>query len=212
MRAVSQADPDTEQWLRALRSTGSQRTNAERALYELLVRAARGDAYRRGGHFSVTGPELDDLADQAAADAFVAVTTKLDEFRGESRFTTWAFKFAIFEVSSKLSRHFWRRSEIRLDAESWELLPARFGLDPEHESEWRDLIDALHRAVDTALTERQRTVFVAIVLNAVPIDELAAELSTNRNAIYKVLFDGRRALRAALVAGGHLDAPIGRSS
>ena len=64
---------------------------------------------------------------------------------------------------------------------------------------------ALHRAVDEVLTDRQREIFVAIVLNGVPLDALVAELGTNRNAIYKMLFDARRKLRAALVANGHLD-------
>jgi RNA polymerase sigma-70 factor, ECF subfamily len=134
----------------------------------------------------------------------MAVTGKLGQFRGESRFTTWACKFVIVEVSAKIGRHFWRHPPVHLDAEDWDRLPDRFGFEPARESEWRDLIVALRRAVDTELTARQREVFVAIVLNGVPLDALAARLGSNRNAIYKVLFDARRKLRAALVTAGYL--------
>ena len=129
---------------------------------------------------------------------------KLGQFRGESRFTTWACKFVILEVSAKLGRHFWRHPAVPLDAEDWDRLPGRFGFDPAQEAEWRDLLAAVRRAVDDELTPRQRQVFVAIVLNDVPLDALALELASNRNAIYKMLFDARRKLRAALAANGYL--------
>jgi RNA polymerase sigma-70 factor (ECF subfamily) len=146
-----------------------------------------------------------DVAHQAAADAMVAITAKLSQFRGESRFTTWAYKFVIFEVSTKIGRHFWRNRTVAMDAEDWSQLPERFGLDPAHDLEWRDLVESLHRAVDEVLTDRQRQIFVAIVLNAVPLDVLVLELGSNRNAIYKTLFDARRKLRTALVAKGMMD-------
>jgi RNA polymerase sigma-70 factor, ECF subfamily len=86
-------------------------------LHGTLVRIAQGEVCRRGPRLRVTGPELDDLAYQAAADALVAITGKLGQFRGESRFTTWAYKFVIFEVSAKIGRHFWRPPGVPLDAE-----------------------------------------------------------------------------------------------
>jgi RNA polymerase sigma-70 factor (ECF subfamily) len=178
----------------------------------MLVRIARGEVRRRGPRLRITGPELDDLAYQAAADALLAITGKLGQFRGESRFTTWAYKFVIFEVSAKIGRHFWRHPSVRLDAEGWERLPDRFGFDPAQQAEWRDLLGALHRAVDQELTARQRRVFVALVLNAVPLDTLVIELGTNRNAIYKTLFDARRKLRAALAANGYIGDDGGRRS
>jgi RNA polymerase sigma-70 factor, ECF subfamily len=108
-------------------------------------------------------------------------------------------------VSAKIGRHFWRNPSVPLDAEDWDRLPGRFGFDPAREAEWRDLLAALHRAVDEELTPRQRAVFVAIVVNGVPLDTLVIELASNRNAIYKMMFDARRKLRAALAANGYLD-------
>jgi len=197
-------DAESAEWLRALAATGPRREVALARLHEMLVRIARGEVARRGPRLRITGPELDDLAYQAAADALLAITGKLGQFRGESRFTTWAYKFVIFEVSAKIGRHFWRHPAVPLDAGDWDRLPDRFGFDPAREAEWRDLLAALHQAVDEKLTVRQRAVFVAIVLNNVPLDTLVIELASNRNAIYKTLFDARRKLRAALVANGYM--------
>ena len=188
-----------------LADTGPRREAALARLHEMLLRIAQGEARRRSPRLQLTGPELDDLAYQAAADALIAITGKLGQFRGESRFTTWAYKFVVFEVSGKIGRHFWRRPSVPFDAEDWDRLPGRFGFDPAQEAEWRDLLAALRRAVDEELTARQRRVFVAIVLNGVPLDTLVIEMTSNRNTIYKTLFDARRKLRAALAANGYLD-------
>jgi RNA polymerase sigma-70 factor (ECF subfamily) len=202
--AMPRLDPDSAEWLQMLAGTGPAREATLARLHEMLVRIARGEVGRRAPRLQLTGPELDDLAYQAAADALIAITGKLGQFRGGSRFTTWAYKFVIFEVSAKIGRHFWRHPDVRLDAEDWDRLPARFGFDPVQEAEWRDLLAALRRAVDEELTARQRRVFVAIVLNGVPLDALVIELASNRNAIYKTLFDARRKLRAALAANGYV--------
>jgi len=210
--AAAGLDSDSAEWLRVLTDAGPRRDAALARLHEMLVRIARGEVRRRGPRLQLTGPELDDLAYQAAADALLAITGKLGQFRGESRFTTWAYKFVIFEVSAKIGRHFWRHPSVSLDAEDWDRLPGRFGFDPAQEAEWRDLLAALHRAVDEELTPRQRAVFVAIVLNEVPLDTLVIELASSRNAIYKMLFDARRKLRAALAANGYIGDDPSRSS
>ena len=205
-------DSDSAEWLRVLADAGPRREAALSRLHKMLVRIARSEARRRGPRLQVTGPELDDLAHQAAADALIAITGKLGQFRGESRFTTWAYKFVIFEVSAKIGRHFWRHPSVPFDAEDWDRLPGRFGFDPAQEAEWRDLLAALHRAVDEELTARQRRVFVALVLNGVPLDSLVIEMASNRNALYKTLFDARRKLRAALAANGYLSDDHSRRS
>ena len=203
----AELDAESRQWVWALSRPGDERERAAVRLHEMLLRVARAEAYRRRGQLRISGPELDDLAHQAAADAVVAIIGKIDQFRGESRFTTWAYKFAIFEVSGKIGRHFWRDVPSALDTEDWERLPDRLGFSPAHEYEWRDLLRALRDAIEEELTEHQRQVFVAVVLNQVPLDALVAERKSSRNAIYKTLFDARRKLRASLVAHGYLDQP-----
>jgi RNA polymerase sigma-70 factor (ECF subfamily) len=205
-------DPDSEQWIQMLSGPGPQREEGLARLHDLLLRIARSELQRRGGRLQITGPELDDLAYQAAADALLAIVGKLGQFRGESKFTTWAYKFVIFEVSAKIGRHFWNKPAVPMDTEDWERLPSRFGIDPAREAERRDLAAAVHRAVDENLTPRQRQVFVAIVVNDTPMDALVAELGSTRNAIYKTMFDARRKLRAALAANGYLDDQTSRHS
>ena len=206
-RATNDAAMDraSAEWLRELRVPGREGEQASSRLHAVLLSVARAEVHRRAPRLQLAGAELDDIAHQAAADALLAVIRKLDEFRGESRFTTWACAFAIFEVSSKVGRHFWRTPTVSLDAEDWGRLPDRFGLDPSRQAEWRELVAALRASVDADLSPYQRRLFVAIVLNGYPLDSLAIELGTNRNAIYKSLFDARRKLRRRLAAGGHLD-------
>ena len=107
-------DDETAQWLLALGGAGPARERALARLHGLLLRIARAELGRRAGRHPITGPELDDLAHQSADDALLAVTAKLGQFRGESRFTTWAYKFVVLEVSSKLGRHFWQRPAVVL--------------------------------------------------------------------------------------------------
>jgi RNA polymerase sigma-70 factor, ECF subfamily len=205
-------DAESAEWLQGLTGAGARQEAALARLHERLLRIARGEAARRGPRLAISGPELDDLAYQAAADALVAILGKLGQFRGESRFTTWAYKFVIFEVSAKIGRHFWRHPRVPLDAEDWDQMPGWFGFDPAQQAEWRDLLAALRRAVETELTPRQRQVFVAVILNNVPMDTLVLAMASSRNAIYKTLFDARRKLRAALAANGYLPGDCSRGS
>src|SRR5262249_677804 len=160
----------------------------------------------------VTGPELDDLAHQAAADALIAITGKLGQFRGESRFTTWAYKFVIFEVSAKIGRHFWRHPSVPFDAEDWDRLPGRFGFDPAQEAEWRGLLAAPPPAGGGGVTARRRRGFVALVLNGVSLARLVVGRAADRHALYHTLFDSGRKLRAALAANGYLSDDHSRRS
>jgi RNA polymerase sigma-70 factor, ECF subfamily len=198
------ADRTVVEWIAGLRASGVQRDNAVAELRALLVRVARFECQRRRWMLHVRGPELEDIAQQAANDALVAILAKLDEFRGESRFTTWAYKFVMFQVSTKLGRHFWRTGSATLgEPVDPERIADRLATAPDRRAEQRELLGALASAVERDLTEHQRKVFVAIALDDVPVDALAAELGSNRNAVYKALFDARRKLRASLAGAGY---------
>jgi RNA polymerase sigma factor (sigma-70 family) len=195
---------ENEVWVRDLSGDGDQREAASRRLHEVLLRAARSEVGRRASRLRLAGPELDDIAHQAAADALLTICGKVGTFRGDCRFTTWAYKFVIFDVAAKVNRHFWQRADVAFDDEDWERLPARLGIEPESHAESWDLMNAVHRAVDEKLTAKQRMVFVALVLNGMSTDVLADQLGATRNAIYKTMFDARRKLRAALADAGYL--------
>ena len=141
--------------------------------------------------------EIDDLAAQAADDAMVALLGKLDTFRGASRFTTWAYKFALLEAGVKARRRAWRDREVLLDEDAW---PAVTDSGPSAQQVLEDAetLRAVRDAMHTTLTRHQREVFVALALNGVPIDVLAERLDTTRGALYKTLHDARRKLRAVI--------------
>jgi len=200
-------DAESRSWLDGLRATGTEHVRALERLHDLLLRAAHAEARRRGHLYpQIGGTELDDLCRQAADDAVVAVTAKLDGYRGASRFTTWAYAFAIFEISVKLRRHAWRGRRVPTadDDAVWDRLVLRNG-GAQARVESAELLRALRRAVSEELTPRQRDVFVSVALNEVEIDVVAGQLDSTRGAIYKVLHDARQKLGRRLEREGHLE-------
>lgn len=200
----SPLDPESAEWVRALSSTGGEREAAIVRLHAHLVAIAHREARRRQSSTAVRGPELDDLAEQSADDALLAVLAKLPTFRGESRFTTWAYRFVVLELSHQLGRHYWRHAT-PTDAHDWDRFPGALGLDPVRQAEASALVAAVRAAVEQTLTDRQRDVFVSAVVDGVPLDALAERLGVTRGAVYKGLYDARQALRAGLVAEGYLE-------
>jgi RNA polymerase sigma-70 factor (ECF subfamily) len=195
-------DRDSRKWLERLGSEGSPREAAIADLHALLMRAARFEVDRRRAMLpQLRGGDHEDLAQQSADDALVAVLAKLDQFRGESRFTTWAYKFALYEAAAKVRRRAWQGREIPLTEEAWPQI-ADAGADPHADIEMSELLRAVRLGIERDLTPHQREVLVALALNDVPIDVLAERLNTTRGALYKTLHDARRKLRAGLAASG----------
>ena len=195
-------DVESREWLRALSSAGRERDDAVERLHALLLRAARAEVARRRAVTDVGSGDLDDLAVQAADDALVAVLGKLHTYRGDSRFTTWAYKFALLEAAVRLRRRPWIGRELPLEADGWAQLPDNRGLSPAGQAKANELILAVRDAIAEVLTPHQRAVLVALTLNDVPIDVLAERLGTTRGALYKTLHDARRKLRARLSEDG----------
>jgi RNA polymerase sigma-70 factor (ECF subfamily) len=195
-------DSDSQAWLDDLGADGPRRDEAVARLRELLVRAARFEiARRRPALPHLRGGELAEIAEQAADDAAVSVLARLDDFRGASRFTTWAYKFALLEAAVKLRRRAWQGRELPLEPESWTLVPSREP-GPAETAEHSELLAAIQDGIETALTPRQRTVLVALALNGVPVDVLAERLHTTRGALYKTVHDARHKLRTHLTKAG----------
>lgn len=202
LNAAGRGGEDANAWLQRLSSPGPERDAAIAELHELLLRAATFEVNRRRTMSAqLRGGDLDDLAHQSADDALVAVLAKLDQFRGESRFETWAYKFALYEAGAKMRRRTWHGREIPLSAEAWRLVadgrPA-----PHHDVETAELLGALSEEIERSLSPRQREVLLALAVAEVPIDVLAERLDTTRGALYKTLHDARRKLRRALAIRG----------
>jgi RNA polymerase sigma-70 factor, ECF subfamily len=200
--ATAPLDGASRQWLAQLRSEGTEHDEAVARLHALLLRAARFEVARRRPTLPhLRGNDLDDIALQAADDALMSVLARLDDFRGLSRFTTWAYKFALLEAAVKLRKRAWQGRELPLEPESWSLFSSA-GLEPDVEAEQSELLKTLQTAINDVLTPHQRRVLVALALNGVPIDVLAERLNTTRGALYKTLHDARRKLRKHLEACG----------
>ena len=195
-------DDESRRWLADLSASGHVRDEAVRRLHELLLRAARFEVARRRQLVAhLRGGDHDDLALQAADDALVAILGKLDGFRGDSRFTTWAYKFALYEAAVKLRRRAWQARELPLEPDAWPAF-ASHALSPGEQVAESELLDALRVAIAQRLTCHQREVLVAVTLNAIPIDVLAERLNTTRGALYKTLHDARKKLRVELAVEG----------
>ncbi len=147
----------------------------------------------------IGGVRVEEIVKQAADEATVAALGKLSSFEGRSRFTTWAYKFGILHASNEVRRNMWRHREVNLDD-----LPEFSGAytSPEQHVEHLEFAQAVGAAIQTALTPHQRKVAVALLVDEVPIEVLAERMGTNRNALYKTLFDVRRRLRSKLTVAG----------
>jgi RNA polymerase sigma-70 factor, ECF subfamily len=200
--SATHLDAESQQWLRDLRGKGAAHDAAVARLHALLLRAVQFEVRRRRPTLPhLRGDDLDDIALQAADDALMSVLAHLDDFRGLSRFTTWVYKFGLYEAAVKLRRRAWQGRELPLEPESWEFLSSSVPT-PEQEAEQRELLTSVTRAIDEVLTPQQRKVLVALALNTVPIDVLADRLGTTRGALYKTLHDARVKLRRHLAAAG----------
>jgi len=201
---AAEVHAENAEWLAALKAGGERRDAALSKLHRLLLRAARSEATRRLGSLpeAVRG-ELDDHCVQAADDALMSVVSDLDTFRGDSRFTTWAYSFVIFQMSTRLRRAAWRGRHVDLRDPAWERLVARAGSAGPARAESGEILRIIRDCVAERFTDRQRLVFEARLLHDVPIDVLAERLCSTRGAVYKTLYDARRKLRAALVDAGY---------
>src|SRR5215211_7626713 len=151
-------DGESRDWLNALSDTGSAREAAVERLHALLLRAARFEVCRRqrtsaGGDSG----DLDDLAMHAADDALIAILRKLHSYRGDSRFTTWAYKFALLEAAVKVRKRAWHGREVPLEADGWARLADR-RTSPDADAETSELIGAMCDGIAQVLTPHQRTV------------------------------------------------------
>lgn len=191
-------DPDSREWITQLRDHGPAGVQATRRLHELLLRVA----YTRLLHTrTICQQDVDEIALEAADEALVAVLMHLDRFRGESRFTTWACRLAVNHVTAALhTRHRWRSE---LPAESDVITRVAGARDSvERHEEDLELLKVVCRAVNGALSARQREVLLVLAIDGGSPDALAKRLGTSVGALYKSLHDARRRLRTHIAARG----------
>jgi RNA polymerase sigma-70 factor, ECF subfamily len=193
-------DERSRAWIDALHARSPRREEAIKRLHALLLREARFEVGRRTASLShPSGTDLDDLAMQAANDAVVAILAKLDQFRGDSLFTTWARRFVQREAPAKIRRRLGRARELPSEEgfEHARLWPVD-GESPHERSVAKESAQTLARLIADELTARQREVLIALAIDGVPTEDLARRLDTTTGALYKTLHDARRKLKANL--------------
>ncbi|WP_427130503.1 RNA polymerase sigma factor [Pseudarthrobacter sp. S9] len=204
-RAVRPGRAD-EDWVGLLSTPGPGHESALVKLHQLLLKAARHQVSQMYyGLPAIGAVRVDELINQAADEAMVAVLGKLSSFEGRSRFTTWAYKFGILHAAVEVRRNLWRHRDV--DLESVPEQPSA-ATSPEQLAEGSELSAAVRVAIEEALTAHQRRIVLALLVDEVPIDVLADRLGTMRNALYKTLHDARGRLRAHLALAGYLTTPI----
>ena len=204
--AVPVTEPSNQVWPELFLADGPAYDEAVLRLHALMTKAA----YHQVTYMSpdlpvIGGVRVDEIVKQAADEATVAALGKLASFEGRSRFTTWAYKFGILYASNEVRRNMWRHREVNLDN-----LPEFAGAftSPEQHVEHLEFARAVETAIETVLTPHQRKVAVALLVEGIPIDVLAERMGTNRNALYKTVFEARARLRAHLTAAGYFGGPI----
>jgi RNA polymerase sigma-70 factor (ECF subfamily) len=202
-------DRTNEEWLEALRSTGEQQ---QAALEDLRKRLHRSIYYYlsqdRSDLRDLAPKELQAMAGDMAQDSVLRVMDNLDSFRGESRFTTWINKIGIRLAISTLRRARYKNFSLDDLTANGDFLSAQANLvtdappNPERAAERDDVMSKIETAFREALTERQYQALVAIALEDVPMDVVAEQMGTNRNALYKLIHDARRKLKVYLESQG----------
>jgi RNA polymerase sigma-70 factor, ECF subfamily len=185
-----------EQWLAELGGPNPDEALAD--LYDLLVRGLRAA-------FGSYGSGVEANFGDFAQEALIRITGNLDSFRGESRFTTWAQKIAMNVALTELKRRRWRDVSLQdlfAQREAADRGPADTQLTPEQLAFQNMVLGELRRMVDEELTDRQREAVVAVILEGMPISEVARRMGTNQNALYKLLHDARRKLKRRMEAAG----------
>jgi len=195
---------DDQHWVDGLTDVGAGHERTCRDLYAILLRAAKFEVAQRRDARQVGGADLDDIACEAASDALLLVVRKAGEFRGESRFTTWATRFVGFEVRAKLRQHVSRRRAVGLTPELDEQ-QAEANSDPSVHAEAQELAGAICGVVNQRFTAKQRTVFLALLMCDVTPADLGLQMGLNANAIYQTAFRARHCLRGQLRTDGFLD-------
>jgi RNA polymerase sigma-70 factor (ECF subfamily) len=190
-------DRTNEEWLSDLRSPGPDQ---EAALGDLRAIVRAGLPYALSTYLSPTDPQFDDLAEEVTQDTLLRVLDHLETFEGRSKFTTWVHKIAVRIALTELRRKRWQ--DVSLDeltepehgGTSYDFMADMRG-DPSISAEQADMIDTLRHVIQEELTEKQRAALIATQIQGIPMDVVAQRMGMKRNALYKLLHDGRKRLK-----------------
>ena len=195
---------ENAEWLLALKSEGPERNSALETLRVYLLRALHaGLPSSTRSH----GQNRESLIEDSVQEALLRILKSIDSFRQQSKFTTWAAKIAIRIALTELRRKRWKN--VSLDGLMETAGDSMMMIDtvsrssiPEISAEQREMMALVNRLIAKELTEKQRAALFAVGMQGIPLDEVAARMDTNRNALYKLLHDARKRLKHKLEEKG----------
>jgi RNA polymerase sigma-70 factor (ECF subfamily) len=187
-----------EEWLADLR--GPRR---DEALADLRVILVRGLGYALASYSAVDAANIEDFVQ----DALLKILDALDTFRGEAKFTTWAQKIAVRVAFTEMRRRRWEDISLEAIIEPYDLdfVPDMLvdrSAGPDQQALQRIFLETVQRVMAEGLTDKQRQALAAIKVHGMPLEEVARRMGTNRNALYKVIYDARQRLQRELEAEG----------
>lgn len=195
-----------EQWLQSLKEPGEQQIEATEELRDYLMRAILVYLHKhRGDLANWSSSNIRHFAEDMAQEALLAIRQKLDTFRGDSKFTTWAYRFAINITAGELRRSRYRDLSLESVQEQETLFLNDVFRDtrnvgPGVAAERQAFIDLLSHIIREELTERQRLAILAVHFQGRSMQEVAEKMGINRNALYKLLHDARKRIKSQLQA------------
>jgi RNA polymerase sigma-70 factor (ECF subfamily) len=204
-RVKQRSNPE---WLRELRAEGTpEQAEAIEDLRQYLLRAVLYFFSQSPGDLrGLARPEIEQIAQDLAQDALLTILKNLDEFRGDSKFTTWAYRFAINMSLVEARRQRWKNVSLDRMLENSELPDFQFedkdALDPDRAAQQQEIWSQVRDVIEHELTDRQRAILTAIVFDDVPVDVVTKEYKMNRNAVYKMVHDARAKLKKRLEERG----------
>jgi RNA polymerase sigma-70 factor (ECF subfamily) len=199
-----------EEWLHDLKEDGTAQEHAITDLQNILLRAVLYIFNRNVGDLNALArDDILKLAEDCAQEALIAILNHLSDFRGDSKFTTWAYKFAVNIALMTARRERWRGVSLDQLSSSedstlfeWAALEKSPGPTLDQSAMQNEVGKIIEEVIQRDLTEKQRRVLMMMVFHEVPMDEVVRELGTNRNAVYKLLHDARRKLKSSLQSRG----------
>lgn len=197
-----------EEWHRELTADGTpEQAAAIEDLRQYLLRAVLYFFSTSPGDLrGLARPEIEQIAQDLAQDALLTILKNLEDFRGESKFTTWAYRFAINMSLVEARRQRWKNVSLDRIMENSELpdfqFPDKDAPDPDRAAQQQEIWDEVRDVIENELTERQRAILTAIVFDDVPVDLVTREFKMNRNAVYKMVHDARVKLKKRLEERG----------
>jgi len=191
-----------KQWVDLLSEPPSDQAVSE--LRRLLIRGLKPALHK------YVDRALGQFVEDVAQDGILKILDNIETFRSESKFMTWAMKVTVREGLTELRRKRWENISIEdmkgqdndTDPEIYSNTLADGNPSPESTAAQKMVVEKVEKMVEELLTDRQKKAFKGLLIDTKPSFVVAKELDTNRNNLYKLLYDARQKLKNELEVQG----------